>query len=140
MQFESNIPALYNLAQLLKLQQLQRQSLISQNVSPPPPPPTMINPYMFAIQQHLIKTQRQVQNCSPPPPSQISIDRARGAAILRRLNQAKAENDSFKRRHQGSIAKKKMIKRQNIQFVKQLNQMMLGKGDFENYQKFFINL
>ena len=136
MQFESNIPALYNLAQLLKLQQLQRQSLISQNVSPPPPP-TMINPYMFAIQQHLIKTQRQVQNCSPPPPpSQITVDRVRGAAILRRLNHAKAENDSFKRRHtQGSIAKKKTIKRQNIQFVKQLNQMMLGKSDFENGQK-----
>ena len=126
MQFESNIPALYNLAQLLKLQQLQRQALISQNVSPPPPTntPPMINPYMFAIQQHLIKTQRQVQNCSPPP---NQIDRARGAAILRRLNQAKAENESFKRRHQGSVAKKKTIKRQSIQFVKQLNQMMLGK-------------
>ena len=138
MQFESNIPALYNLAQLLKLQQLQRQSLISQNVSPPPPP-TMINPYMFAIQQHIIKAQRQVQNCSPPPPSQISVDRARGAAILRRLNQAKAENASFKRRYQGSIAKKKTIKRQNIQFVKQLNQMMLGKL-FSKFFEIYMNL
>ena len=125
MQFDlATLPGLVNLAQLLKLQQLQRSQLISQNVSPPPPTSSLMNPYIFAVQQHLLK-QRQIQNCSPPA---ATLDLARGAEIVRRLDVVKAQNDAFRRRRQdGGAVAKRAKKASTVKFVKQLNQLMLGK-------------
>lgn len=146
MDFATTLPGLVNLAQLLKLQQLQRSQLISQNISPPPtpatpPPPTpsIMNPYIFAIQQHLLK-QRQVQNCSPPASATATLDLARGAEIVRRLDEVKAHNDAFRRRRQAGGAVTKRAKRAGtIKFVKQLNRLMLGKLSQLSNNRLIVN-